>query len=146
MSEYSVLVLHVDKDKAALKKIQQQFTIYSRTYYRGANFVVKSATPGRELEQEVRQALLCYAVLSQDFVASRWVEALEKVQQLARLCGSQLVPISYRPCGWPVAGGPNYYEIPNGKPIATWKDKDAAWVEVSRMTINLLQDLYPRGL
>ena len=88
-----------------------------------------------EIDENLKKADIVIFLISPYFLASDYCMSKEVVFAMEQHCSaiSQVVPIIVRPCDCKGQPFEKIQGLPmNLKPITRWKDKDAAWLDVSR--------------
>src|SRR5260221_3923998 len=96
-------------------------------------------TPGDHLDDAISENLesadLILMLISADFVASEYCYAREMTRALERnqARAARAISIICRPCDFQGLPFARFLLLPtDGKPVSSWPDRDAAWVDVVR--------------
>ncbi len=96
-----------------------------------------------QIDQHLQQADLVLCLVSSAFVASDYCWDVELREALARhqRGEARLVPIIVRPVSWQSSSLGELQALPTGgKPVASWHDRDAAWLDVEQGLRALLDE------
>lgn len=87
----------------------------------------------REIARELESAELFLCLVSPDFLNSRYCydREMQRALELNRGGTLHIVPIVLEPCDWLASPLGQFKALPqDGKPISTWTNKDAGWLDV----------------
>jgi hypothetical protein len=93
--------------------------------------ILAGANRAQEIDQAIRSADIILLLISADFLASDALYLAEMQQALKRhdRGEARVVPIIVRPCDWQHSPFARLQYLPrNGRPIATWENKDEAFL------------------
>ncbi len=145
----SLFISYSHKDERFRDELRGALTSYERTgdlEVWDDTFV----TAGREWEQEILAKLvdanIIVLLLSNDFIRSDY--CFTKEMQLARerdkAGTAAIIPIVVRACAYEkLELGQLQAILPNGKPVKQNKDRDAAWLEVTKQLDKVIERLSP---
>ncbi|MEO8327092.1 MAG: FxSxx-COOH system tetratricopeptide repeat protein [Nitrospirota bacterium] len=108
----------------------------------------RKITAGREwadqIDENLEQASIILLLISSDFLASDYCYDKEMVLALEKHQNGEarIIPIIIRAVDWHTAPFAKLQALPqDGKPIASWKNKDEAWTDVAKAIRQVVQEL-----
>ncbi|GCE06990.1 HEAT repeat domain-containing protein [Dictyobacter aurantiacus] len=108
--------------------------------------VIAGAEPAREIERQLEEAHLILLLVSPDFIASEHCYGNELAQALQRheQGYARVIPILVRSTDWQSTPFGHLRPLPtNGKPAKTWKDQEAALVDIVQGIKNVIDEWSP---
>ncbi len=99
-----------------------------------------------ELDRHLEPADLILLLISPDFIASDYCFDVEMKRALERheAGEARVIPVNLRPSDWETTRFADLQALPrDGKPVTSWTDQDAAFVDVAKGIRALLAPLYP---
>jgi hypothetical protein len=87
------------------------------------------------IDRALQRANVILLLVSADFLASDYCHGLEVTRALQRwkTGAARVLPVILRPCDWQDSPFGHLLAAPaDGKPVTTWRSRDAAWVDVVR--------------
>lgn len=98
-----------------------------------------------KINENLKRADLFILLVSPNFIASDYCFETEFARALEQHAKNELriLPVIVRSCGWrAIPGLAELQVVPrNGKPVATWANKDSAWREVSEHVQAILEEV-----
>ena len=88
-----------------------------------------------EIDHYLNSSKIILLLVSADFLASDYCCGKEVSRALERhhKREARVIPVILRTCDWETAPFSNLQALPkDAKPVATWKDRDAAWTDVAK--------------
>lgn len=105
-------------------------------------------TPGavidKTIDRHLERADLILLLVSANFLASEYCCGIEvrHAMQRWRAGVARVLPIILRPCDWhDMAFGRLLAAPRDGKPVSTWRNRDAAWLDVVNAIKTLRDDM-----
>jgi len=100
----------------------------------------------REIDAHMETASIILLLISPDFLASDYCYEIElrRALELDRQRRARVIPLILRPCNWQATPIGKLQALPpGGKPIASWADRDEAFLQVT-MSIRQIIQTYPQ--
>jgi len=98
----------------------------------------------QKIDENLERAQIVVLLISADFIASDYCYEVEMKRALQRHeeGRTRVVPIIVRDCNWKIAQFAKLNALPkDGKAVATWTDKDAAWKNVAEGIQRLVETI-----
>ncbi len=98
---------------------------------------------GREIDEHLRSADMVLLLVSPDFLASEYANAVEVSLAMRRHQKGEtvVVPVILRPCTWEIEYGQLQVLPKDGLPVTKWDDPDVAYLDIARAIQRFAEDL-----
>jgi len=100
------------------------------------------STWNNEIHKNLESARIILLLVSANFLASDFIHEVELKRALERHDegSARVIPIIVKACDWTAAPFAALQALPrDGKAVATYRDRDAAWTEVARALRGILE-------
>jgi len=139
---------YAHEDESFLRKLKVHLSLLKRQGFISTwhdRQIVPGANWAEAIDEHLEQASIIVLLVSPDFLASDYCYQVEMLRALARHQTGQarLLPVLIRPCDWEEAPFAHLQILPTGaKPIATWENRDQAFLNVVAGIREAIQALF----
>jgi hypothetical protein len=144
---YDVFLSYSHADEAWMNLVKEHLVIFDRLK-KIRKWWDGKLTPGAHLDNSIKKELASSDIIllfvSSSFIASNYCYEVEMTQALAQHNAgrSVVVPIIVRDCHWRSAPFGDLLALPqNGRPLATWPDKDTGAKNIAEGIMRLVAEL-----
>ena len=147
MSPVNAFISYAHADEKALERLRKHFAMLQREGSLNAwtdNAIVPGAKLDPEIDANLKSSSIFIALLSPDYLASKYCYETEFKQALALADGGKLriVPVILEPCDWLSSPFKDFMALPkDGQPVSSWTNQNNAFLDVVTGLRRLLQTL-----
>jgi len=141
-----VFISYAHEDIAYLKEFQKHLSLLEREEII-EEWNDDSIMPGQNWDETIKSKIeesdIIVFLVSSDFIASHYIHEIEIKKVIERCEKGEciLLPVVIRTCDFSSLSISKYQALPKGaKPVSTWEDKDAAWLDVIKQIRQLTEN------